>query len=120
MNYCSINEAWGQGNYISKQFNKVNNNSEKVIKNKKKHIEKFTNSNKINKVNKNKVNPCNSFITHMKTCSHCRNKMREHFKPRIVENFEDIIQNNRDVIVLILIGLCFMIFFNMLMNVTSK
>jgi predicted nucleic acid-binding Zn-ribbon protein len=120
MNYCSINEAWGQANYISKQFNKVNkviNNSEKVIRNKKKHIEKFTNS---NKVNKNKVNPCNSFITHMKTCSHCRNKMREHFKPKIVENFEDIIQNNRDVIVLILIGLCFMIFFNMLMNVTSK
>ena len=50
MNYCSINEAWGQANYISKQFNKVNNNSEKVIRNKKKHIEKFTNSNKVNKI----------------------------------------------------------------------
>lgn len=114
MNYCSINDAWGQGNYISNQYKKVNNNSDKVIKNKKKHIEKFTN------FNKKKENHCNSFFTHMKTCAHCRNKMREYFKPRILENFEDIVQNNRDIIVLILIGLCFMIFFNMITNITSR
>jgi hypothetical protein len=120
MNYCSINEAWGKSNYISNQYKKMNTNSEKVIKNKKKHIEKFTNTNKKINSHRNKINHCDSFVTHLKSCSHCRNKVREQFKPKILENFEDMIQTNRETIVLILIGLCLMIFFNMIMNVTSK
>ena len=46
--------------------------------------------------------------------------MREQFRPKILENFEDIIQTNRDIIVLILVGLCLMIFLNMISNITSN
>ena len=46
--------------------------------------------------------------------------MREQFRPKILENFEDIIQTNRDIIVLILVGICFMLFFNLLTSATSS
>jgi len=45
--------------------------------------------------------------------------MRDQFRPKILENFEDIIQTNRDIIVLILIGMCVLIFFNLLSNVSK-
>ena len=58
MNYCSINDAWGQNNYISNQYKKFDNQykpqtqfqsqTPKKIQNKirKKPIEKFTNHKK--------------------------------------------------------------------------
>jgi hypothetical protein len=122
MNYCTIQEAWGQENYISNHYK----NSEK------KPIENFENSeNNIVKKTKEsfqnlkreskdiKLN-CNKFFNHIKTCRQCQIKLRDEFRPKILENFEDIIQTNRDIIVLILVGLCFMIFFNMISNITSN
>ena len=46
--------------------------------------------------------------------------MRDQFRPKILENFEDIIQTNRDIIVLVLVGICLMLFFNLLTNATSS
>jgi hypothetical protein len=127
MNYCTIQEAWGQGNYISNQYKKHDNNRPNMQKksiensenNNMKIAEPFENSYKNNKNKRNNKLNCNNFFTHIENCRHCQIKMRDHFKPKILENFEDIIQTNRDIIVLILIGLCFMIFFNMITNITS-
>jgi len=127
MNYCTIQEAWGQGNYISNQYKIHDNNrpnmQKKSIENSENNIikikEPFENSYKNNKNHKNNKLNCNTFFTHIENCRQCQIKMRDHFKPKILENFEDIIQTNRDIIVLILIGLCFMIFFNMISNITS-
>jgi hypothetical protein len=129
MNYCTIQEAWGKENYISNQLNISQCNIEKkpiekfennlpvqkpIIK------ENFRNNNKIKnpKNNHNNLN-CNNFINHLKTCRSCQIKMRTQFRPKILENFEDMIQTNRDIIVLILIGLCIMIFLNMVYNFNS-
>ena len=69
MNYCSINEAWGQNNYISNQYKKFDNQHkpEPKIQNKtpmkkiqKKPIEKFSN-------HKNHFTNCSSFFNHLKT-----------------------------------------------------
>jgi hypothetical protein len=121
MNYCTIQEAWGQGNYISNHY-KDENVGKKSIENFKscknptikRKKETFTNLNKVDKSN------CNNFFNHLKNCRQCQIKMRDQFRPKILENFEDIIQTNRDIIVLILVGLCFMIFFNMISNITSN
>jgi len=124
MNYCTIQEAWGQGNYISNNYKSESNiekkpietfeNSENNIIKKK---ESFKNSHKYEKGDK--LN-CNNFFNHIRNCRQCQNKMRNEFRPKILENFEDIIQTNRDIIVLILVGLCFIIFFNMISNITSN
>jgi hypothetical protein len=124
MNYCTIQEAWGQGNYISNQLKNETNIEKKPIENFEnsenniiKKREPFKNSHKNNR--EDKFN-CNNFFAHIKTCRQCQIKMRDEFRPKILENFEDIIQTNRDIIVLILVGLCFMIFFNMVSNIASN
>lgn len=128
MNYCSIQDAWGQENYISKQYKNFDQNIQKTHEIKKpiiqkKTIEKFSKvklSRPSLKLNKNKNNHCNDFVIHLKACRSCQLKMREQFRPKILENFEDIVQTNRDIIVLILVGICFMLFFNLLTSATSQ
>jgi hypothetical protein len=120
MNYCTIQEAWGKGNYISNQLKKT---QESEVK--KKPIENFQNQHLEKKeivlpVKQNNNFNCNTFVKHLKTCRKCQIQMREQFRPKILENFEDIIQTNRDIIVLILVGLCLMIFLNMISNITSN
>jgi hypothetical protein len=124
MNYCSIQEAWGHSNYISKEYKNFEKPLEKnVIQRKpviqKKTIEKFSN-NKIKKINTDKQLYCNDFINHLKTCRSCQIKLRDQFRPKILENFEDIIQTNRDIIVLVLVGICIMLFFNILTSTVKE
>jgi hypothetical protein len=124
MNYCSIQEAWGHSNYISKEYKNLEQPLEKnIIQRKpviqKKTIEKFSN-NKIKKINTNKQMYCNDFINHLKTCRSCQIKLRDQFRPKILENFEDIIQTNRDIIVLVLVGICIMLFFNILTSTVKE
>jgi hypothetical protein len=124
MNYCSIQEAWGHNNYISKEYNNFEKPLEKnIIQRKpviqKKTIEKFSN-NKIKNINTNKQMYCNDFINHLKTCRSCQIKLRDQFRPKILENFEDIIQTNRDIIVLVLVGICIMLFFNILTSTVKE
>jgi hypothetical protein len=45
--------------------------------------------------------------------------MRDYFKPKIIEKMNDIIEDNKDIIVLILIGLSILLFFNMINNITK-
>jgi len=124
MNYCSIQEAWGNSNYISKEYKNFEKPLEKnVIQRKpviqKKTIEKFSN-NKIKKINTGKQMYCNDFINHLKTCRTCQIKLRDQFRPKILENFEDIIQTNRDIIVLVLVGICILLFFNILTSTVKE
>jgi hypothetical protein len=63
---------------------------------------------------------CNDFINHLKTCRSCQIKLRDQFRPKILENFEDIIQTNRDIIVLVLVGICIMLFFNILTSTVKE
>jgi len=124
MNYCSIQEAWGHSNYISKEYKNFEKPLEKnIIQRKpviqKKTIEKFSN-NKPKIINTNKQMYCNDFINHLKTCRSCQIKLRDQFRPKILENFEDIIQTNRDIIVLVLVGICIMLFFNILTSTVKE
>jgi flagellar biosynthesis chaperone FliJ len=134
MNYCTIQEAWGKENYISNQYKKYNSPEENYAI-EKKPIENFSNipqkirkkkeyfhntKKQMNKnINYNEENSCNDFITHLKTCRQCQIKLREQFRPKILENFEDIIQTNRDLIVLILVGMSLLLFFRLLTSVSS-
>lgn len=126
MNFCSIEDAWGD-NKISDQFqkyksvNKVCSDPQKLecsVKEKEiKPIENFINQ-------KVEVLTCDNFINHINHCSHCYNKLHYKFnipqKNEIINNLHNIINNNKDTIVLILIGIFIILFFKLVNNITSN
>jgi len=120
MNYCTIQEAWGQENYISNHYKNPEKKPIENFENSENNIKKNESFQNLKRESKNIKLNCNKFFTHIKNCRQCQIKLRDEFRPKILENFEDIIQTNRDIIVLILVGLCFMIFFNMISNITSN
>ena len=93
-----------QSNIISKQ-NKIQP-SQTLTKNDDHHLDELYD--------------CDSFINHIRNCRKCNNRMRNHFRPKLVENFQDIIEDNRDTIVLILIGISILLFFNLINNMTKS
>lgn len=112
MNYCSIEDAWGTNNYPSKQFK---NKSE---------IEFFNDANNQKDYNANnqKENEltCETFVAHIQNCKTCQNKIKKRFKPQLIENFNNTINENKDTIVIILIGISILLFFNLIKNITKN
>jgi hypothetical protein len=148
MNYCSIEDAWGSRcNSMSNQMNQYINErnpapkkSEDMV-NLETEIEHFEiehfepvqlkptkKSKTINKIKQVdsyddhhiEINSCDDFMLHVKSCRKCYNRMRTQFKPQLIENFQDMIDGNRDTIVLILIGISILLFFNLINNITSS
>jgi len=142
MNYCSIQDAWGNCNRYSKQYKNYMNDTEEDSPapkcNKKdkcyiNNIENFGNDNDTENVIDKKLEDhsinydehmdeladCDKFLVHIKNCRQCNQKMRNYFKPQILENFQDLIENNKDTIVLILIGISILLIFNMIKNLTK-
>jgi hypothetical protein len=148
MNYCSLEDAWGSRcNQISNQYKNYmaeknytqtsssdnSQNTEKnslpnnlnvetfnnITNNKTKNIPKHKNITKNDDHHVDELYDCDSFISHVRNCRKCHIRMRNYFKPKLVENFQDIIEDNRDTIVLILIGLSILLFFNLINNMTK-
>jgi uncharacterized membrane protein YraQ (UPF0718 family) len=127
MNFCSIEDAWGD-NKISNQFQKYNsNNNDKNCINptkvecsikENKPIEHFKQINNIEIIN------CDTILNHINQCNHCYNKLHQQFnmpqKNELINNLHNIINNNKDTVVLILIGIFIIMFFKLVNNITSK
>jgi len=122
MNYCSIQDAWEKNDYITNQY-KTYNNKYNVSDNPKKTLEKFSsNENENKKITKNhikNINKCSDFLSHLNKCKHCQKLVRNKYRPKILENFSDILDTNKDIVVLILVGICIMLFFNLVNSVTK-
>jgi hypothetical protein len=115
MNYCSIQDAWGQNDYITNQFNKYNNRYN-VSDNPKNTLEKFSSE----KNHFKNINNCNDFFLHLNKCKKCQRQVRNKYRPKILENFSNILDTNKDIVVLILVGICIMLFFNLVNSVTKN
>jgi hypothetical protein len=72
-------------------------------------LDKQNNSNHYNN-NFHELVDCDNFLNHIHTCKKCHNKVKNYFKPKIVENIQDIVEDNKDTIVLILIGISILLF----------
>lgn len=79
----------------------------------------YNNSNQYNN-NFHELVDCDNFLNHIHTCKKCHNKVKNYFKPKIVENIQDIVEDNKDTIVLILIGISILLFFNLINNMTKS
>jgi len=110
MLYCSIDEAWGRFQNIE-SFN-IKNNIKKNI------IENFTDTIKEKKF----ISPkeCKKIMNHIMNCSKCYHKIKNKFRPKILCQLKDIIDDYREIIVLIMIGICIMLFLNLLNNLNNK
>ena len=117
MNYCSINEAWGTNNYISDQFKKHQNPHQNPHQNEIKEIEYFENNN--NHYSATKELTCGDFINHLIECSKCQRRLKNKMQNKVVEKFTTLIDDNRDVIVMILAGISIVLFFNLVNNLSK-
>jgi hypothetical protein len=141
MNYCSLEDAWGkktsmlpekikpseqtlQASFPKEQslqehsqresFGMITQDDERLTKIRK-HVEEIYN--------------CDGIMNHLRHCRTCYNKMKhnfskpsniELFRPSLTEHFEGLIDDNRDSIVLILVGISILLFINLINNVTKK
>lgn len=141
MNYCSLEDAWKNSDYISDQFRSYDNPYDK-----KNNIESFTDikypiddiqpninyretnnyqppSNNNNQNNNNYHNnnlSCDDFLDHINTCRACRTKIRERFSSKLADRLQNVILDNKDNVLLILIAIFILIFFNLLISIFKK
>lgn len=109
MLYCSIDEAWGMNN-ISKHVHKK--------KYKKKIIENFTES--VKEVKELSDIDCKKIMKHIMKCPKCYKKLSKKFRPKLLFLLHNIIDEYREMIILILMGIFLMIFFNLINNISNR
>jgi len=137
MNYCSIDDAWGDGK-ITNQFQKYMNDdvvvepikkiNQEPVKNtciaSENNIEKFTNNNTNNHTINHTQLTCDDVFNHIHTCKYCYNRLYYKFnvphKNDVINNLYNIINNNKDTIVIILIGFFIVLFLKLVNDVTNK
>ena len=126
MNYCSIEDAWGNRcNSMSNQIDEYINEKNPAPKKEEINIDyeskKSKNNKKIIKFDHDhqEFNSCDDYMLHIKSCRKCYDRIRNQFKPKLVENFQCMIDDNKDTIVLILVGISILLFFNLINNITK-
>ena len=124
MMYCSLEEAWGK-NSISKFY------EDKKIATLKKDrvIEPFTEES-INKETCTTISDCdeqiNKIFKHISKCEKCQKKLYKKLNKKfgntnnLVEKFREIINNNNEIIVVVLLGICILIFLNLVKSLLSS
>ena len=123
MNYCSIDDAWGKKpNMFNKYMNKSEDNVEKpVIKNDTIYQDKTHYIPKIDHFkNISKNIECENMLYHLKNCKECQFHFRKYMTPKIIDEFQNIVNDNKDIIVLILVGISILLFFNLINNITKN
>lgn len=118
MNYCTIEDAWGVNNTktpeLKETFEPIKNESVRNESVKKESVKKEPNK----CLEYVKMNNCNNMIDHIKKCHHCYHRIKKYFKPRntfnLTDSAQNIVNNNKDIIVLVLICISIMLFFNLI------
>ena len=115
MNYCTIQEAWGKQE-IEKFTNDDTNENENENNNN-------NNKNNTNYFDYDEIEEscdCNRLLNHIKKCPKCYNKIKNYFKPKAMQYYNNILEDNKDIITLILIGLFILLFYKLVNNLTKS
>ena len=141
MQFCTIDEAWGSKNnhndnqkkIVTENFNiddKESENSTEVSLIK----EKFQNNKKPKKIYFNHTEESlyegftdtindrherEKLLSRVLKSRRCRNVLRKKFQPNLMNKLHMILDDYRDLIVLVLIGFCIVIFLKMLYNISK-
>ena len=122
MNYCTLKEAWGQDNNTGDIYEKFNNTNNKKRKKpiKKNIIETFAEKVETYSESAAETYNCKKIINHIKKCKKCQMKLRKEFCPKLLSNVQGILNENRDLFVLVLLGICIVLFFNIIMSINKE
>ena len=114
MNYCSIEDAWGKPDQIKNQLSQHNNTTHPVVHS--------IQTNNVNQESFPQYNhECMMFIRHLKMCKSCQKEMGMLLnKPKLIEKFQEMVDDNKDTIVLILMAISLLLFFNLINNITKN
>lgn len=139
MQFCTLDEAWGNKEYITKQdvnkesvkeqFSETTSESiqKETLRNTRKNLKKkiYFNAteeslfeNFTDTINDKRER--NKLIERVLKSRRCRDVLRKKFRPNLVNKLLLILDDYRDVLVLVLIGFCIVIFLNMLYNINRK
>jgi hypothetical protein len=135
MNYCLIEDAWKNTDYISDQYNTYNIGEKNIIEN----FNTNTNidygdeysSNEQNNNNSSSNIPhnihnihnnisCDDFNRHLEVCNECKMRIRNRYSSKLIERIQINVLDNKDTILLILIILFLLIFFKLLISIFKK
>lgn len=138
MQFCTINEAWGNNEYITENLKNEKSDTEKNIETQSDSPIKET----FKKVKKQKKNiyynatedsiyenftdtindkrEREKLISKVLKSRRCRDVLRKKFRPNLVNKLILILDDYRDVIVLVLIGFSVIIFLNMIYNLNRN
>ena len=123
MNYCSLEDAWGKTDYITDQYKKYDKSQIKetfIEKPIEKHMINDHGITQKNLYNNHHLYSCDNLINHLNSCPSCRMKMRQQFSSKLVDKIQQLIIDNKDTILLILLALFALIFFNLLISIFRK
>ena len=132
MQFCTIDEAWGRKNYsIDNNINEIGEISG--------FNEKIPSLNSINKTNNEQIDEmtnndslfntltettldrkdCRKLIDRVLKSRKCRNALRRRFSPKILEKLDILLDDYRDLVVLVLLGFSIVLFFNLVRNLNK-
>jgi|TARA_Y100000991_G_scaffold215600_1_gene206760 polyribonucleotide nucleotidyltransferase len=138
MQFCTINEAWGNNEYITENLKNEKSDTEKnietqsdspiketfkKIKKQKKNIYYNATEDSIYENFTDTINDKRErekLIGKVLKSRRCRDVLRKKFRPNLVNKLILMLDDYRDVIVLVLIGFSIIIFLNMIYNLNRN
>ncbi len=125
MTFCSLEEAWG-GDAISSMYKPHQSNQEQfsnttpAITSTAAPTNVPKNQEKINiNYENNQSMSCDMFIHHVRNCKYCSNKLGLYRTP-LLDELRGLVNQNKDMVVLVLLGVFILLFFNLVNNVTKN
>lgn len=128
MQFCSIQEAWGNDNFISDNYYQYNQYNQHNLKNfrgknnitQKPNIEPFqatgSDLDVLSQTSKKSLDKCDNIIEHVLNCPYCYKKI----KNKLYNNFYMMIRNSiedyREPIILILITVFIILLVNLILK----
>lgn len=117
MQFCSLNEAWGNDNKISDNYYK--NNQQKV----KEHFSPISNDNNLdtnNSINSSKIInnlSCDKVIYHVLNCPHCSKIIKQKLYGSLYNSIRNSVEEYREPLVLILTTIFIILIINLIIKI---
>lgn len=114
MQFCDINEAWGNENFITEHYTNIQNNLKEHFSPVSQNLDLVSKTSK--NENKNKTMTCKEIISHVMSCPQCSKQLKIKMFGIFYNNIRNTIENYREPITLVLITLFIILTINLIIK----